>query len=139
MWKFRLVRGLYERGFNSEDVQKLFRVIDWLMQLKPRVQKRFRLELDQYEEGRSMPFYDAHQQRVMEQMIEDSLRTRFGEAGVKLMPAITDLGDGEKYLALNRIIAGAATLDEVSQACVKAAAPQRKKGVNGSRKSQRDK
>jgi hypothetical protein len=34
-WKFRLVRGLYERGFKAEDVRQLFRLIDWLMDLPP--------------------------------------------------------------------------------------------------------
>jgi hypothetical protein len=37
-WKFRLVRGLYERGLSKENVRQLLRVIDWLMDLPPRVQ-----------------------------------------------------------------------------------------------------
>src|SRR5262249_29004474 len=38
-WKFRLVRGLYERGFSAEDVRQLFRFIDWLMELPEQVQE----------------------------------------------------------------------------------------------------
>ena len=33
VWKLRLVRSLYERGYQREDVQQLFRFIDWLMEL----------------------------------------------------------------------------------------------------------
>src|SRR5581483_3140495 len=40
-WKFRLVRGLYERGFGKEDVRQLFKVIDWLMELPRRLQADF--------------------------------------------------------------------------------------------------
>jgi hypothetical protein len=40
-WKVRLVRGLYERGFSSEDVRQLLRVIEWLMELPPRLQQDF--------------------------------------------------------------------------------------------------
>ena len=32
-WKVRLVKGLYERGLDAEDVRRLFRLIDWLMDL----------------------------------------------------------------------------------------------------------
>jgi hypothetical protein len=37
-WKMRLVKGLYDRGFNKVQVIRLFRVIDWVIKL-PRVQK----------------------------------------------------------------------------------------------------
>ena len=40
-WKFRLVRGLYERGFGREDVAELFRLIDWLMELPDRMEDQF--------------------------------------------------------------------------------------------------
>jgi hypothetical protein len=32
-WKVRLVRGLYRRGMDPEDVRQLFRFIDWVMEL----------------------------------------------------------------------------------------------------------
>ena len=32
-WKVRLVKGLYERGMDPEDVRQLFRFIDWVMGL----------------------------------------------------------------------------------------------------------
>jgi hypothetical protein len=65
-------------------------------------------------------------------MLEDLLRDKFGDEGVQLMPAIEALNDGEKYLALNRAIAAATTLDEVRRACAPASAraPRGKKGGN---------
>jgi hypothetical protein len=138
-WKFRLVRGLYERGFRREDVRQLFRLIDWLLELPPPVQRQFQREVDDYEEGRRMPFVTGFERRGMLRLIEDTLRTKFGEAAMDLVPAIEDMDDAEKYVALNRTIATAATLDEVRRACARLAAPptRRKKGGNGKRGSSR--
>jgi hypothetical protein len=134
-WKLRLVRGLYERGFSNEDVRRLFRVIDWLMGLPPRLSKQFERELDEYEEGRRMPYVTSIERNAMFRLIEDSLRTKFGEAAEELIPAIEEMDDAEKYLALNRVIVAATTLDEVRRACTKPAAPagRRRKGGNGKR------
>jgi hypothetical protein len=136
-WKLRLVRGLYERGFSTEDVRQLFRVIDWLMELPPRVGRRFEQELDEYEEGRRMRYVTSIERSGMRKMIEVMLRTKFGEEADELMPAILEIDDAEKYEALNRTIMSAATLEEVRRACAKLAAParRRKKGDNGKRGS----
>jgi len=82
-----------------------------------------------------MPYVTSIERVVMLEMIEDVLRARFGEEGAGLIPAIQELNDAEKYLALNRVIATATTLDEVRQAYAKAAAPptRRKRGSNGTR------
>jgi hypothetical protein len=131
-WKMRLVRGLYERGFSNEDVRQLFRVIDWLMELPPWAKQRFDEELNEYEEGRTMPYVTTIERNGMRKILEDGLRTKFGEEAMELMEAITELNDAEKYLALNRTIITATTLDEVRRACAKATAAQRRK--NGKRK-----
>jgi hypothetical protein len=132
-WKFRLVRGLYERGFSKEDVRQLYRMIDWLMELPPPLQEEFEQELDQYQGEQRMPFTTGFERRAMRRLIEDLLRTKFGEEGLELMPATTELNDAEKYVVLNRTIATATTLDQVRRACARAAAParRRKKGGNG--------
>ena len=59
----------------------------------------------------------------MLQLIEDLLRVKFGEEGVKLLPEIGALEDTEKFRTLHQIIAKATALDEVRRACATAAAP----------------
>jgi hypothetical protein len=59
----RLVRGLREQGFTSEDVRQLFNLIDWLMELPPRQQRTFQQELNKYEEGQRMPFVNSIERR----------------------------------------------------------------------------
>jgi hypothetical protein len=126
-WKMRLVRGLYERSLADADVAELYRVIDWLMELSSRRQAAFRREFDEYEEGRRMPYVTTFERHVMCKLIEDSLRTKFGEEGAALMPAIIDLDDAEKFLALNRTILTATTVAEVRRACSEAARSLRRK------------
>jgi hypothetical protein len=134
-WKTRLIQGLYERGFSSEDIRQLFRVIDWLMELPRRMQRAFEHELDVLAEERRMPYVTSIERTGMLKVIERSLRTKFGEKGVELVPAIEELNDAEKYLVVNDAIITATTLDEVRRACAQAAAPARRtrKGGNGKR------
>jgi hypothetical protein len=94
-------------------------------------------EVDEYEEGRQMPFVTSFERYGMLRILEASLRTKFGEEGTALIPVIHELDDAEKYLALNPVIINATTLEEVRRACAKLAAParRRKKEGNGKRAS----
>ncbi len=127
LWKFRLVRGLFERGFQAEDVRQLLRLIDWLMELPQAQENQFREELRHYQEEQTVPFVTSFERYGMRQgmlvMIEDLLRAKFGEEGVQLLPEIKALGDADKFRALHGTIFKADTLAEVRQACAVAAAP----------------
>jgi hypothetical protein len=116
-WKLRLVRGLYERGFNAMDVRELFRIIDWMMELPPLLEDGFWKDVAKIQEEGHMPFITTPE-RVgrragMREGIEALLRVRFGEAGVKLMPEIRDLHDEETLRAILKALETAATPDEV--------------------------
>jgi hypothetical protein len=41
-WKLRLVKGLYDRGLKKEQVRQLFRVLDWMLALRPELDQSFR-------------------------------------------------------------------------------------------------
>ncbi len=56
MWKLRLVRGLYERGFTRHDVLELFRIIDWIIWLPEELTQGFRRTMASYEEEKRMPY-----------------------------------------------------------------------------------
>jgi hypothetical protein len=130
-WKLRLVRNLYERGFSSEDVRQLFRMIDWLMNLPVRQEAKFWREMDEYEEGLRMPYVTSVERRGMLKMMERLLQKKFGAEGPELIPAIHALQDAEKYMALGEVISDATTLDEVRRAIAKAATPPRRRRKNG--------
>jgi hypothetical protein len=84
-----------------------------------------------------MPYFTQTERSGMRKVLENGLRTKFGEEALELMPAILDMDDAEKYFALNQTIWTAATLDEVRRACAKLMAPppRRKKSGNGKRGS----
>jgi len=54
--KWRLIRGLYERGYTQKDVIELFRLIDWLIQLPPKLTIEINRELAEYEDQKRMPY-----------------------------------------------------------------------------------
>jgi Domain of unknown function (DUF4351) len=56
MWKLRLIRGLYESGYNKIDVVNLFHFIDWILTLPKPLENEFWQELKAYEEERKMPY-----------------------------------------------------------------------------------
>jgi hypothetical protein len=96
-WKVRLVKGLYERGMGAEDVRRLFRFIDWVMDLPPVLDKLFWQEVHQYEEEKKMPFMTTPERlgRIegLLKGIEVSLRLKFGPAGNQLFPEIKEIYD----------------------------------------------
>src|SRR5262249_49248143 len=49
-WKVRLVKGLYERGIGPEDVRRLFRFIDWIMEIPEALDRLFWREITAYEQ-----------------------------------------------------------------------------------------
>jgi hypothetical protein len=54
--KWLLVRGMYDLGYNSQEVREIFRLIDWMMHLRVDLEKRFRKELQDFEEQSQMPY-----------------------------------------------------------------------------------
>lgn len=126
-WKFRLVRGLYERGFGAEDVRQLFRLIDWLMELPPVLDTLFWSDVESFEEERVVPFITTPERigikRGLLQAIEDLLKIRFSEEGVLLMAQIRPLEDADKYRLIHQAAVRATTLDDVRHAIAEASAP----------------
>ena len=56
VWKMRLVRQLYEAGYNQEQVLNLFNFLDWVLVLPKRLETEFWTELKAFEEERQMPY-----------------------------------------------------------------------------------
>jgi hypothetical protein len=116
-WKIRLVRGLYERGFSAQDVRELFRLIDWLRELPPALNRVFWQELNRIQEERRMPFITSVERvglcRGLCRGIESVLRVRFGEEGLRLMPEIREIPEEDKLEAILKALETGASLEEV--------------------------
>ena len=55
-WKVRLVKRLYELGYDRSKVLNLFRFVDWVMILPEGLKRTFWDEMKTYEEERKMPY-----------------------------------------------------------------------------------
>ncbi len=115
-WKLRLVKGLYDRGWEQEMVLKLFRAIDWMMTLPAAPQAAFESDILQYEEGKKMPFISPAEQNWwnrgrLQGRIEVGLEMRFGAAGLELLPRVHAIRDQAVLEAFLLVIKTAPTLD----------------------------
>ncbi|MFM6587124.1 MAG: hypothetical protein ACKPJA_04085 [Microcystis panniformis] len=54
-WKWRLIRGLYEKEFEREQIIKLFEIIDNMMTLSSELQSSLESKIKQFEEEITMP------------------------------------------------------------------------------------
>ncbi|NEX23669.1 DUF4351 domain-containing protein [Thiorhodococcus mannitoliphagus] len=61
-WKFRLIRLMYERGYERALILELFRLIDWMIRLPAGLEADFRQELYAYEEQQRMPYVTTVEQ-----------------------------------------------------------------------------
>ncbi len=57
--KWRLVRSLYQSGFNRQQVIDLFRFIDWVLHLPREADERLRDNIVAFEESQKMPYISS--------------------------------------------------------------------------------
>jgi len=65
-WKWRLIRGLYEKEFEREQIIKLFEIIDNMMTLSPELQSSLESKIKQFEEEKTMPLMSNMELRGIE-------------------------------------------------------------------------
>jgi hypothetical protein len=69
-WKWTLIRFLFERGYNREEVVNLFRFIDRMMTLPTSLEQELKTEIIRYREEREMPFMSQIEEMAKEEGIE---------------------------------------------------------------------
>lgn len=72
--KLRLTRLLYERGYNRERIQSLFRFIDWLLALPQEREAEFWHDVQAYEEEQRMPYVTSVERMGIERGRAEGLR-----------------------------------------------------------------
>jgi Domain of unknown function (DUF4351) len=94
-WKFSLMRGLYEAGYNREEILKLYRFLDWIMILPEELNRSFWDELQAYEEGKKMTYVTSVERIGRENgsrsLILKQLNYRFGKLSEEISGQINTL------------------------------------------------
>jgi hypothetical protein len=100
-WKLRLIKGLYERRLDGEDVRQWFRCFDWLLNLPPELERRVWEEVSKMEREKQTPYItsverigmEKGQREMLLENIELVLKIKFGQAGLDLLPALQQQPD----------------------------------------------
>jgi len=98
-WKLSLVRRLFERGYSREDIQQLFRFIDWIMVLPKELTSSFKTVVRSYEETNRMRYVTSIERLAKEEGIIENAResvievleTRFGEVPSAIVETINGI------------------------------------------------
>jgi hypothetical protein len=105
-WKLRLVKGLYSRGMDPEDVRRLFRFIGWVLELPEPLEGRFKADNDALRQEKHVPFLGIYDRTAVQEGllrgIEVALDLKFGAAGLELMPELRQIQD---HVLLDKILA----------------------------------
>jgi hypothetical protein len=129
-WKIALIKHLYEIGYEERDILRIFRFIDWLIQLPEELENEFRIEIEQYEEERRMPYVTSVERmgikKGLKQGIELGLEIKFGNEGLLVMPEINKIEDLDVLKAVQSGIWTAKTLDVLRKIYQSVSATQEK-------------
>jgi hypothetical protein len=136
-WKVRLVKGLYDRGMEPEDVRQLFRFIDWVMELPEARDRLFWQEITMYQQEKAMPFVtiaervgrekgreEGREEGLLEG-IEACLKLKFGAEGLELMPDLRELHDHKRLRAVLEAIPAAASPNDLRRVWTRKRRPRK--------------
>ncbi len=134
-WKWRLIRGLYEKEFEREQIIKLFEIIDNMMTLSTELQSSLESKIKQFEEERTMPLVSNMELRGIERGKEigkeigaleksrDAIKTvltvRFGEISSEIEEIIGKITNPTILEELLKLAATANSLAEFKQSLAK--------------------
>jgi uncharacterized protein Yka (UPF0111/DUF47 family) len=130
-WKWRLIRGLYEKEFEREQIIKLFKIIDNMMTLSPELQSSLESKIKQFEEEKTMPLMSNMELRGIERGKEigkeigaleksrDAIKTvltvRFGQISSEIEEIIGKMTNPTILEELLKLAATANSLAEFKQ------------------------
>jgi hypothetical protein len=137
--KYYLIRRLYERGHAKEQIQELFRFIDWLMQLPPELEEKLTIEISRLKEEKKLKYISSIERKGIEQGIEKgieqgiekgieqgiekgitqgielTLENKFGVEALKELPLIQKIKNVETLRSILKIAISAQSLEEFRQ------------------------
>ncbi len=132
-FKLALVRALYRRGYQREDILKLLRFMDYLLRLPENLSTQFRNELEMIEEELNMPYVTSWERVALEKglqegrqkgreegilqgakdLLRQAMEVRFGQIPPSLLERIQQCQDVDVLRAFHKQVLTAESLDEL--------------------------
>ncbi len=129
----RIIRSLYERGFDKKTILDLFRVIHRMMDLPEALSARLKHEHLEWEGEKKMPIVLDFELEAIErgkaeslakgkaeglregllEAIELGLNLRFGAEGLQCLPAIRQLAEIDALRRVKQALVTATSLDDI--------------------------
>ena len=125
--KLRLMRLLYGRGYDREEILALFRFIDWLLVLPAELDQEFWEEWRHFEEVQHMPYVTSVERRgiqqgleqgqlqAAQQMVCEVISARFGSVPDDVRTAVQSLQTPQALHVLIRQVAVCPGMEEVRE------------------------
>nr|VFK61055.1 MAG: hypothetical protein BECKUNK1418G_GA0071005_101527 [Candidatus Kentron sp. UNK]VFK69576.1 MAG: hypothetical protein BECKUNK1418H_GA0071006_101611 [Candidatus Kentron sp. UNK] len=119
--KLQLIRLMYRRGYNKDQVLALFRVIDWLLHLPPELAPAFEQALSSIEEDKKVAYITSIErlglERGMQQgeaaVLHRQLNSKFGEKFTDAYRQRIDKADIDTLLDWSEQVLSARSIDEI--------------------------
>ncbi len=120
-WKFRLMRLMYDRGYDRKTILELFRIIDRMIQLPTAFEAAFREDLYAFEESRQMPYVTTVERARIEKgrrqgeadLLLWLIEKKFGEAAVASVRPRIEAADSDTLRLWSERTLTANTLDAI--------------------------
>ncbi|MGB3654682.1 MAG: DUF4351 domain-containing protein [Rivularia sp. (in: cyanobacteria)] len=120
VWKFSLIRRLYELGLQERDIRNLYRFIDWVMILPKALEAEFWEEFKEFEQERTMSYittgerigYERGKQEGEQTLVLKLLKRRIGELPQEVIEEIQTLSV-EKLETLGETLLDFTTIDDL--------------------------
>lgn len=119
-WKVKLVRELYGRGYEREDVMELFRFVDWLLVLPEEMTKGFRQRVEELEQESKMKYVTSIErlgrkegrQEGLQEVILALIEEKFGPPDAPIRHRVEQASQ-EQILMWAKKILTASSQDEI--------------------------
>ena len=123
-WKLDLVKLLYARGYERQDVLEFFRFIDWVLALSQPLELSFREEIRRYEGGERMRYVTSIERLAKQEgreegslgtartMVGDVLTLRFRSVPPELLAEIDNISEMSRLKELLREAVSVGSIEE---------------------------
>jgi len=124
IFKRKLIRLMFERGYGRDEIISLFRFIDGALYLNDEAKNELIYkELNEFQEEKKMPYISSVEKAAMEKGIKEGLlkaielglKLKFGVEGLKIYPEIKKIEDVDMLETITKAIETGENIDEIEK------------------------